>query len=40
VRTSAFMLLYGTVCVSLVWMHYSFKGQGQVKTPVLQAIPA
>jgi NNP family nitrate/nitrite transporter-like MFS transporter len=19
------MLLYGTVCVSLVWMHYSFK---------------
>ncbi|WP_174874308.1 MFS transporter [Vogesella oryzae] len=26
VRTSAFMLLYGTVCVSLVWMHFSFKG--------------
>jgi NNP family nitrate/nitrite transporter-like MFS transporter len=25
VRTSCFMLLYGTVCVSLVWMHYSFK---------------
>jgi NNP family nitrate/nitrite transporter-like MFS transporter len=25
VRSSAFMLLYGTVCVSLVWMHYSFK---------------
>ena len=24
VRTSCFMLLYGTVCVSLVWMHYSF----------------
>jgi MFS transporter, NNP family, nitrate/nitrite transporter len=42
VRTSAFMLLYGTVCVSLVWMHYSFKGEGerQAKAPVLQAIPA
>ena len=25
VRSSAFMLLYGTVCVSLVWMHFSFK---------------
>ena len=25
VRSSSFMLLYGTVCVSLVWMHYSFK---------------
>ncbi|WP_137938287.1 nitrate/nitrite transporter [Chitinivorax sp. B] len=25
IRTSCFMLLYGTVCVSLVWMHYSFK---------------
>lgn len=25
IRSSAFMLLYGTVCVSLVWMHYSFK---------------
>ena len=25
VRSSAFMLLYGTACVSLVWMHYSFK---------------
>ncbi|MBJ7313495.1 NarK/NasA family nitrate transporter [Rugamonas sp. CCM 8940] len=24
VRSSAFMLLYGTVCVSLIWMHYSF----------------
>ncbi|WP_219933174.1 MFS transporter [Massilia glaciei] len=43
VRTSAFMLLYGTVCVSLVWMHYSFKGQGQAqaaKAPVLQAVLA
>ena len=25
IRSSAFMLMYGTVCVSLVWMHYSFK---------------
>ena len=25
VRSSAFMLLYGTVCVSLIWMHFSFK---------------
>lgn len=27
VRSSAFMLLYGTVCVALVWMHFSFKPQ-------------
>ncbi|MBA4709536.1 MFS transporter [Aquitalea aquatica] len=27
VRSSAFMLLYGTVCVSLVWMHFSFKAK-------------
>ena len=25
VRSSAFMLLYGTVCVSLIWMYFSFK---------------
>jgi len=25
VRSSAFMLLYGTVCISLVFMHYSFR---------------
>lgn len=25
VRSSAFMLMYGTVCVSLIWMHYSFR---------------
>lgn len=25
VRTSAFMLLYGTVCISLIWMHFSFR---------------
>jgi MFS transporter, NNP family, nitrate/nitrite transporter len=28
VRSSAFMLLYGTVCVSLVCMHYSFRPGG------------
>jgi len=25
IRSSSFMLLYGTVCVSLVWMHFSYK---------------
>ncbi len=25
IRSSCFMLLYGTVCVSLVWMHFSFR---------------
>lgn len=25
VRSSCFMLLYGTVCVSLVWMHFQFR---------------
>jgi NNP family nitrate/nitrite transporter-like MFS transporter len=25
VRSSSFMLMYGTVCVSLVWMHFSFR---------------
>ena len=37
VRSSAFMLLYGTVCVSLVWMHFSFKDQGR---PALALVPA
>ncbi|MDO4878354.1 MAG: nitrate/nitrite transporter [Neisseria sp.] len=27
VRSTTFMLLYGTVCVSLVWMHFSFKAK-------------
>lgn len=31
VRSSSFMLLYGTVCVSLVWMHFSFKPQQEQK---------
>ena len=25
VRTSCFMLLFGTVCVSMIWMHWSFR---------------
>ena len=25
IRSSAFMLLYGTVCVSLIFMHFSFR---------------
>lgn len=25
IRSSCFMLLYGTVCISLVWMHFSFR---------------
>lgn len=36
VRSSCFMLLYGTVCVSLVWMHYSFRPEQRKK----DAIPA
>jgi NNP family nitrate/nitrite transporter-like MFS transporter len=41
VRSSAFMLLYGTVCVSLVWMHFSFKDQARpAARPVLVAVPA
>ena len=27
VRSTSFMLLYGTVCVSLIWMHFSFKAK-------------
>ncbi len=34
VRSSSFMLLYGTVCFSLVWMHFSFKGVDQAKSTV------
>ncbi len=29
VRSSSFMLLYGTVCVSLIWMHFSFRAVRQ-----------
>ena len=41
VRSSSFMLMYGTVCVSLVWMHFSFRKQHLMpdssKTPVIGA---
>lgn len=33
IRSSAFMLLYGTVCVSLVWMHFSFKSLRESPEP-------
>lgn len=35
IRSSSFMLMYGTVCVSLVWMHYSFKKEQVVHNPVV-----
>lgn len=38
IRSSSFMLLYGTVCVSLVWMHFSFKPCRQDATAA-QAAP-
>lgn len=31
IRSSCFMLMYGTVCVSLVWMHYSHRADRQRK---------
>ncbi|MFK7087267.1 Nitrate/nitrite transporter NarK [Chromobacterium violaceum] len=39
VRSSAFMLLYGTVCVSLVWMHFSFKSAARAKARARAAGP-
>ena len=38
IRSSSFMLLYGTVCVSLIWMHFSFKPQARPAAPA--AVPA
>jgi NNP family nitrate/nitrite transporter-like MFS transporter len=38
IRSSSFMLLYGTVCVSLVWMHFSFKPQ--TNAPVAAPQPS
>ncbi|NHZ93182.1 MFS transporter [Massilia sp. CCM 8733] len=40
VRSSAFMLLYGTVCVSLVWMHFSFKDSARAVAPPRLAVVA
>jgi NNP family nitrate/nitrite transporter-like MFS transporter len=39
IRSSAFMLLYGTVCVSLVWMHYSFKPERDRAAVAIAANP-
>lgn len=38
IRSSSFMLLYGTVCVSLVWMHFSFKPQ-RLDAPASEPTP-
>ncbi|MES2047936.1 MAG: nitrate/nitrite transporter [Pseudomonadota bacterium] len=38
VRSSCFMLLYGTVCVSLVWMHFQFRREGMLSAQ--SALPA
>jgi MFS transporter, NNP family, nitrate/nitrite transporter len=40
IRSSSFMLLYGTVCVSLVWMHYSFKPERAKAAQAAQASQA
>jgi len=40
IRSSAFMLLYGSVCVSLVWMHYSFRPEASAKAVAAGAASA
>ena len=30
IRSTCFMLLFGTVAVSLIWMHFSFKAKREV----------
>lgn len=45
VRSSSFMLMYGTVCVSLVWMHFSFRKEhfaagSAKKAPIGAPAPA
>ena len=32
IRSTSFMLLYGTVCVSLIWMYFSFKAKRDQRT--------
>lgn len=42
IHSSCFMLLYGTVCVSLVWMHFSFRqtrAGSDVAAPVVRSTP-
>lgn len=36
IRSTSFMLLYGTVCVSLIWMHFSFKAKRDSDMNALQ----
>lgn len=31
IRSTSFMLMYGTVCISLIWMYFSFRQQNAVK---------
>lgn len=41
IRTSSFMLLYGTVCVSLVWMYFSFRPERALPAAAApKALPA
>ena len=34
------MLLYGTVCVSLIWMHFSFKPERTLPASTVPKAPA
>jgi NNP family nitrate/nitrite transporter-like MFS transporter len=38
IRSSCFMLMYGTVCVSLVWMHYSQRAEQRRARPQPEAV--
>ena len=40
IRSSSFMLLYGTVCVSLIWMHFSFKPERTLPASTAPKAPA
>ena len=40
IRSSSFMLLYGTVCVSLIWMHFSFKPERTQPAAIAPKAPA
>ena len=40
VRSSSFMLLYGTVCISLIWMHFSFRRETVAKGQAALATQA
>lgn len=41
IQSSCFMLMFGTVCISLIWMHYSFKNMNKpAKAHSLAGNPA